>query len=82
MVADSSFQAATKKSVKERKESARRNAISAKKSLTLMIISSSVQPVVASTDKDTDIDWMLIAITLLVGIGLVQFINWLQGCWQ
>ena len=82
MVADSSFQAAKKKSVEERKESARRNAISAKKSLTMMIVSSSVQPVVASTDKDTDTDWMLIAITLLVGIGLVQLINWLQGCWQ
>ena len=43
---------------------------------------SSVQPVVAPTDKDNGIDWMLIAITSLVGVGLVQLINWLQGCWQ
>ena len=82
LVADSSFQAAKKKSVHERKESSRRNAISAsaKKSLAMMIVSNSVQPVLASNDEDSGWDWPLLIFTLLVGLSVLQVVSWVQRC--
>ena len=80
--ADSTFQAAKRKTVQERKDNARRNAISVKKSLTMMIIANEFKPAMAQNEEQDAIGWdfaLLVMVTLLC-IGLFQIIGWLQAC--
>ena len=80
LVADSSFQAAKKKSVHERKESSEEMQSVQAPRKAMMIVSSSVQPVLASNDEDSGWDWPLLIFTLLVGLSVLQVVSWVQRC--
>ena len=81
--ANSTFQAAKRKTVQERKDNVRRNAISVKKSLTMMIIANEFKPAMAQNKEQDVICWdfaLLVMVTLLC-IGLFHIIGW-QACWR
>ena len=79
--ANSTFQAAKRKTVQERKDNARRNAISVKKSLTMMTIANEFKPAMAQNKEQDVICWdfaLLVMVTLLC-IGLFHIIGWQAG---
>ena len=85
LVADSTFQAAKRKTIQERKENSRRNAISVKKNLTMMIIANEFKPTMAQDEEQSPAvgwDFALLVMVTLLCIGLFQIIGWLQACWR
>ncbi|CAK9061487.1 unnamed protein product [Durusdinium trenchii] len=83
LMADSTFQAAKRKTMQERRDNARRNAISVKKSLTMMIIANELTPTRAQgEDDETGWDLTLLVIGTLLCIGAFQVVGWLIACWR
>ena len=77
LMAGSAFQAAQRKTMQERRDNARRNAISVKKSLTMMIIANELTPTMAQgIDEEAGWDFTLLVIGTLLRVGVFQIIGW------
>ena len=69
--------------MQERRDNARRNAISVKKSLTMMIVANELTPTMAQgDDEETGWDFTLLVFGTLLCIGVFQIICWLNACWR